>query len=174
MTKDINILIAFEQSGVTRRAFERFMGENCEGPWGVVSCDLLLSRSVVTLGMDGVCQRMPSDLKLWNGLPACGTLSRNRVSMPLWKIQWGSCLSNQASTFSRGNTVTLSQRRQDYGCTICLCLGKQTTSKRSLTGYQKANSNGSIILVRARTGGSLDLKLLKVLARLLLLNMAKF
>ena len=43
MTKDINILIAFEQSGVTRRAFERFMGENCEGPWGVVSCDLLPS-----------------------------------------------------------------------------------------------------------------------------------
>jgi len=40
---DINILIAFEQSGVTRTAFDRYMAENYEGPWAVTSCDLLPS-----------------------------------------------------------------------------------------------------------------------------------
>jgi hypothetical protein len=43
VSEAIDILIAFEQSGVTRRAFERFMGNNYEGPWVVVSCDLLPS-----------------------------------------------------------------------------------------------------------------------------------
>lgn len=43
VSEAIDILIAFEQSGVTRRAFERFMGSNYYGPWAVVSCDLLPS-----------------------------------------------------------------------------------------------------------------------------------
>ena len=43
VSEAIDILIAFEQSGVTRRAFERFMGRSYDGPWAVVSCDLLPS-----------------------------------------------------------------------------------------------------------------------------------
>ena len=39
----IDILIAFEQSGVSRMAFDRYMGENYDGPWAVTSCDLLPS-----------------------------------------------------------------------------------------------------------------------------------